>query len=61
MTTRKEWVSRGTYDNQGNQRRETYDDRGNVIESSGILWIKNNRKIRFGFFPDIPEKPKMNK
>lgn len=57
MTSRKEWVMAGVYDNKETNRREKYDKHGNVIESTGIEWIKNNKAHKFGYFPDVPSKP----
>lgn len=59
MTTRKQWVPQGTYDNQETQRRETYDSKGNLIASAGHLYVakKPGHHGKFGKLPDVPVRP----
>lgn len=59
MSSQKIWVPKGTYDNLENQRRETYDNYGNVIESQGILYVLKHpgHHGKFGKLPNVPAKP----
>lgn len=60
MSSRKIWVPKGVYDNRSTMRRETYDHLGNVIESSGHIYVDNHPGHigKFGKLPDIPKERK---
>lgn len=59
MTSQKIWVPKGTYDNLETNRRETYDGKGNVIESQGCLYADKHPAHfgKFGRLPNIPARP----
>lgn len=59
MSSRKQWVHKGWYDNLETQRRERYDHKGNVVESLGVLYVerKPGHHGKFGKLPDVPVRP----
>lgn len=59
MSSRKQWVPKGTYDNRITGRRETYDHKGNVIVSEGPLYANAHPAHygKFGKLPDVPTCP----